>query len=183
MSRGIRSEDLELFNMALMGKWMWRWLNKKESLWVKVVESKCGYRRGEELILSIMRGSGRWSGWWKDVVKITLGERGDWFRDRLARVVGSGKSISFWEDIWVGWEGLKEKFPRLYHLILDKEGRVGDMGRWEGRSWRWIWRWRWRWRRGLFEREIDTFNLLVSLVNMSHLKEGIKDNWKWRGGD
>ncbi|KAL8457446.1 hypothetical protein ACS0TY_035346 [Phlomoides rotata] len=123
-----------------------------------------------------MRGSGRWSGWWKDVVNLTLGEQGSRFRDTLDRVVSDGKNILFWEDVWVVGKVLIEKFPKRFHLSLDKEGRVGDIWRWEGGCWRWIW----RWRRGLFDRELDTFNTLLSLVNMSYLNKGVEDSWKWR---
>ncbi|KAL8538212.1 hypothetical protein ACS0TY_000254 [Phlomoides rotata] len=54
---------------------------------------------------------------------------------------------------------------------------VGDMGSWDEGSWRWAW----RWRRGLFEREINNFNALVSLINRVPLKQGVQDSWRWTG--
>lgn len=94
-------------------------------------------------------------------MRYTLGDRGDWFKGRLERLLGDGKEISFWEDVWVGAVPLKSKFPRLFHLCLDKDGKMGNMGMWEEGVWCWQWRWRWGWRRNLFEREMEPFNALI----------------------
>ena len=40
--RGFGVRDLRLFNEALLGKWLWRFLNEKDNLWRKVVATKYG---------------------------------------------------------------------------------------------------------------------------------------------
>lgn len=62
----------------------------------------------------------------------------------------------------LGGEGaLKVLFTRLYSLNLDKECMISEMGTWEEG----VWRWKWRWRRDLFDRETNTLNALLSLIN------------------
>jgi len=39
---GLGVSDLRLFNEALLGKWLWRFLNDKGSLWREVVATKYG---------------------------------------------------------------------------------------------------------------------------------------------
>ncbi|KAL8509474.1 hypothetical protein ACS0TY_016621 [Phlomoides rotata] len=90
-----------LWRLIIWTRWhekggLWRWLNEKGSLCVKVVESKCGSLRGGGAPLQVtVRGSGQWSGWWKDVVNLTLGEYGGWFRDRPLKVIAHS-----WRVLW-----------------------------------------------------------------------------------
>lgn len=44
---------------------------------------------------------------------------------------------------------IKERFPRLFYLSNNREGKVRDMGCWEEGSWEW----KIEWRRELLERE------------------------------
>lgn len=38
---GLGVKDLETFNKALSGKWVWIYLHEGESLWARVVRSSC----------------------------------------------------------------------------------------------------------------------------------------------
>lgn len=38
-------KNIDKFNLALVGKWMWRTLNEKSNLWVIVLEEKYGRRK------------------------------------------------------------------------------------------------------------------------------------------
>lgn len=110
-------------------------------------------------------------------MKVSLGSMGEWFRGRLTKVVGNGKNTHFWEDVWAGDVSLKLKFPRLYHISLYRGERIGDMGVWEeGR-----WCWKWRWRREFFEREMESVNAFLSLINRFPLVRDNEDLWKWTG--
>lgn len=59
----------------------------REILCVRVVESRFGRERNrvEELIVEGVRR--RWSFWWKDIMKVTQGEEGEWFRGRVSREI------------------------------------------------------------------------------------------------
>ncbi|KAL8481425.1 hypothetical protein ACS0TY_027799 [Phlomoides rotata] len=49
-----------------------------------------------------------------------VGEREGWFFGGLERRIGDGVNNLFWEYVWVGGIRLKERFPRLFHLNLDR---------------------------------------------------------------
>ncbi|XP_071717973.1 uncharacterized protein [Rutidosis leptorrhynchoides] len=48
------------------------------------------------------------------------------FTSSFIKEIGSGSSINFWSDIWVGNASLKEQFSRLYALEMDKNVTVHD---------------------------------------------------------
>ena len=65
-------KNLEKFNVALLGKWRWRLLKERGSLWGKVIESKYG----AEGILGGNLSSTSASAWWRDVERVCLDEGG-----------------------------------------------------------------------------------------------------------
>ena len=54
--------------------------------------------------------------------------RREWegIRDRSRFVVGNGKNVKFWKDLWCKDQTLKDAFPTLFLLVVDKEGWVSD---------------------------------------------------------
>lgn len=65
-----------------------------------------------------------------------------WFSDLEVQRVGDGKTTSFWFDNRVAGMCLKQRYPRLYSVAINKNARVGEMGFWpEEGVWRWIWAW------------------------------------------
>jgi len=92
---GLGVIDLRKFNLALMGKWIWRLKYEKSSLWKDILDSKYGRWRG-------LRSQGqncKESLWWRDIRKVwNLEECGNDFEDKSWWEVGDGKEIRFWED-------------------------------------------------------------------------------------
>jgi len=90
---GLGVRDLRLFNEALLGKWLWRYMNEKDSLWRRVVRSKFGDNDfgwypskpkgayGQSLWRFIYKGWGR-------------------FYYHFPFKVGVGSFIFFWHDRW-----------------------------------------------------------------------------------
>ena len=90
---GLGIRDLKIFNEALLGKWLWRYMNEKFSLWRRVVVSKYGAfglgwfpsrtrgAHGQSLWRFIYKGWGR-------------------FFDKLSFQVGDVSPIYFWHDRW-----------------------------------------------------------------------------------
>lgn len=59
------------------------------------------------------------SHFWKSIL-----EAKEVFYRNCKRVVGNGKSTSFWNDCWCGPLPLSVRFKRLFELSLNKEIRV-----------------------------------------------------------
>ncbi|GLT24839.1 hypothetical protein SLA2020_000070 [Shorea laevis] len=114
---------------------------------------------------------------WKDI--ISLGGKSVNLRDMLVKgfrwEVGSGCSVGFWWENWVGAKVLQDSCPRLYAFALNKDGLVSEMGLWEGDRWRW----NMEWRRERFGREKDEEEALWRVLGSSHLKKGRRDVWAW----
>ena len=89
---GLGIIDPKLFNLALMGKWIWRLGSVEVGLWKEVLISKYGGWRGlgEE-------GKGRsCSLWWKDLKEVWSSKGwGSCFEDSFEWKVGDGKDILF----------------------------------------------------------------------------------------
>jgi len=104
---GLGIINIKLFNVALLGKWIWRMGSSEDGLWKEVLESKYGGWRSLKVSNPYRYGSL----WWKDLKKVWASK--DWedkFEDRVKWELGNGKSILFWEDVWVGNIALKGKF-------------------------------------------------------------------------
>lgn len=48
-------------------------------------------------------------------------------RRNLSIVVGDGRSIKFWTDLWIGDKIFKVAFPRLFPLSVQKDTFVVDL--------------------------------------------------------
>jgi len=72
---------------------------------------------------------------------VGLGE-GRWFDNNVRHVVGGGGSTFFWTDNWVGCVPLRERFPRIFDLAVDRWVSVEEMARrgWEDGGGGWVWR-------------------------------------------
>ena len=51
--------------------------------------------------------------------------------------MGRGDSVLLWEDLWIGNVSLKDRFPRLYSLSLEKLSNIEDCGMCDGLAWHW----------------------------------------------
>jgi len=130
---GLGVRRIREFNSALLGKWCWRMLMERESLWFKVLSARYGMEEDR------VKGGGREASlWWRDVHALC---REAWFRHNVSRVLGNGKNTWFWSEVWVGEVSLRDRFPRLFELSLFKDMSVFDMCHlgWgvEGRAWSW----------------------------------------------
>nr|GEX67887.1 cation/calcium exchanger 4-like [Tanacetum cinerariifolium] len=54
--------------------------------------------------------------------------KGFHFLDRCKKRIGNGRDTCFWYDNWLGDKPLKDLFPRLFALELNKEVTVADKG-------------------------------------------------------
>lgn len=159
---GLGIKDWRLFNMALLGKWNWRYINEPDSLWCRVVKANCRLN-GE-------------SSWWKDIQSITVENGLPWFKESLQKTVLEGNDTQFWVENWTGAGCLELRFRRLYNLSCQKREYVKNMGTWVNG----VWQWKFRWRRGLQGRELGWLEELMTILQGVRLEENKRDRWMWK---
>jgi len=126
---GLGIVELKLFNLALLGKWIWRLGSDKGGIWKEILVSKYGGWRS----LRKDGKSNKCSLWWKNLKKVWASkEWGSSFEEGVKWKVGDGKDISFWEDRWLGFGAL-----RLFSISSTKTARVAEMGVWSEGVWVW----------------------------------------------
>ena len=120
---GLGIRRLVALNKALLGKWSWRFVVERESFWKHVIINKFGLEEGG-WCLRVARG-GYGVGVWKAIRKEWEG-----IRCRSHFIVRNGRKVKFWKDLWCKDQTLKEAFPNLYRLAVDKDELVSNA--WEG---------------------------------------------------
>lgn len=116
---GLGVHNLVVFNKALIGKWLWRYINESESLWRRVVDKIYG---------------SMWGGWSTHKVTQPYGIslrkfiRAGWetFSRFLTYTVGDGTRFKFWHDPWCGTQPLKATFLELYRLSCHLDATVAE---------------------------------------------------------
>lgn len=156
------------FNLALLGKWCWRVLVDRDSLWFRVLVARNGMEDG------FLRVGGRdGSVWWRNIA----GLRSEgWFFNNVSHLLGDGTNVLFWTDIWLGELSLRDRFSRLYELSLFKGESVATMKAlgWDeaGEAW--------KWKRRLFAWEEESVAELTLLLHNVSLQAQQKDMWIWK---
>lgn len=122
---------------------------------------------------------GEVSVWWSDLGRLEGGETQNvgWLSNGISSVLGCGKSISFWNEKWVGTDALSNTFRRLNNISLMKEAKVEQMGMWRDGKWCW----KFNWRRRLFVWEEELLANMMDILNLKTVKADVEDGWSWLG--
>lgn len=162
---GLGFRDLESFNLALLGKWRWRLLHEKESLWCKVLLAKYGDEP-----------STKFSIWWKDLLLSCVGpESGGWFENGLCWRIGDGYDTWFWEENWHGKGCFRDSFAGLYAISQQKNKKLSEMGNWiDGK-----WVWDLHWSRSIEGENVLHLGVLAQITSSFSLVQNRKDKWVW----
>jgi hypothetical protein len=113
-------------NISLLAKWKWKLLSRDFELWKEVVVARYGRDVMGKRRLGEIDVTRTGSSWWRDIC--LLDKDSDWFNYAIGKKVGNGNATSFWNEIWVGTQSLRERFPRLYGISLQKEEVIGNVG-------------------------------------------------------
>ncbi|GAU18134.1 hypothetical protein TSUD_248350 [Trifolium subterraneum] len=168
---GLGVKDLRIMNISLLAKWKWRLLSEGKSIWKNVLEDR--YRGGESGVgwMSKVWVSSKASPWWNDLMTMGVVAGEDRLHGIFFKKIGNGGDTRFWHDSWVGTQPLKELFPRLFLISVQKECSVFEVG--GGVSGRWDL----KWRRNLFVWEEELRELLVNVLTPIQLINK-EDEWR-----
>ena len=114
---GLGVTNLEIKNISLLCKWLWR-LENETGIWQDIVKAK--YLKKGTLSQCIHKPTD--SHFWSGLMSVK-----DLFYSCCKRILGDGKSTRFWEDCWLGQKPLCQNFPRLYNLTFNHNITVHDV--------------------------------------------------------
>ncbi|GKC04288.1 RNA-directed DNA polymerase, eukaryota [Tanacetum coccineum] len=115
---GLGVSSFFALNRALLLKWVWRFLSQDGSLWFKVIR----VLYGDSLVSHPCNQAFIWCSILREVN--LLKAKGFDFISHCKKRVGDGLSTRFWQDNWITVTPLRDDFPRLFALDMDKEVSV-----------------------------------------------------------
>lgn len=121
---GLGFSNTRVMNIALLSKWIIKLESGCNDACCKLLRNK--YMQEGGFFQSNARGA---SQFWKGLYEIKK-----WLSLGSAYELGNGKSVRFWEDVWLGDTPIKTQYPNLYNICGDKDWTVGQCcsdGEWE----------------------------------------------------
>lgn len=124
---GLGVRGIKEMNEALLLKWWWRFGSEKQALWRRIICSKYGMNL--DLWQPNMVIKRNVSVIWKDIIQIQSRKPLVFskFTENINISIGDGRSIAFWTDEWVDGKSLKNLFPRIFSIILQKEETLAEV--------------------------------------------------------
>ena len=107
---GLGIHNLELKNIALLSKWLYRMLTA-DGTWQQILRNKY---LGTKPLVQIQWKSGD-SHFWASLMKVKT----DYLRFRIF-IIKDGSQIRFWEDAWLGNSPLRVQYPQIYNIVRKK---------------------------------------------------------------
>jgi hypothetical protein len=138
---GLGVKNLELFNLALLSKWKWRFLSDGEALWADLLRFRYGHIPSILMAGVSYTNGNKDSIWWKDIIGKGRGIEEEWFRPNVGCCVGDGKDIGFWTFKWYGNHAFKELYPNLYAKEAAKDIKIANKLISNGSALNWRWQW------------------------------------------
>ncbi|KAL4582801.1 hypothetical protein LXL04_007360 [Taraxacum kok-saghyz] len=133
---GLNIGSLASFNMSILLKWKWRYVNGRHMLWASVITRLYGGNGGFDRPTHGASGGSPWARILAAMGK--LNDEGVVSNSTLRRSVGNGVETSFWFDCWVGEQPLAFTYPRLLALETNVHCKVAE--RWAADGWSWQWK-------------------------------------------
>ncbi|WJZ91178.1 hypothetical protein VitviT2T_010276 [Vitis vinifera] len=164
---GLGFGNISWRNLALLGKWLWRYLREGSALWHQVILSIYGSHSNGWDANTLVRWSHRCP--WKAIAQVFQG-----FSLFTRYVVGNRERIRFWEDLWWGDQPLRIQYPRLFRVVMDKNISISSvLGPSRPFSWNL------NFRRNLSDSEIEDLEGLMWSLDDLHLSPSVPDARLW----
>jgi hypothetical protein len=90
---GMGIPNLQDLNLFLLGSWLKRYIQAEGTLWKKVIDAKYETKRPNILCCNDPHPSIFWKGVMWATQAVRFGYK--W-------IIGNGRSVKFWEDVWFG---------------------------------------------------------------------------------
>ncbi|EOY31812.1 Uncharacterized protein TCM_038999 [Theobroma cacao] len=142
--------DFEVRNRALSNKWLWRYGNEAGSLRGRLWQ----LRTNMILVPCFLK------------LRCLIN----------ALKCGNGCLIYFWTKPWLNDMILKDEFPRLFALAVNKNGKLNEFGVWTEV----VWQWRIELRRNLFGWEPNQWSNLWGHLQVHTLSKELDDKVIWK---
>ncbi|GJS16186.1 RNA-directed DNA polymerase, eukaryota, reverse transcriptase zinc-binding domain protein [Tanacetum coccineum] len=152
---GLGIGSLKSFNLALLQKWRWRFINQPNSIWACLIKAIHGEDGGLISPHYYMHGT------WANVVST------------IHDLHNSKQFYPYQTRMWLklGDSALYQTYNRLFRLDVNKDCYVAD--RWSNN------RWNWHWRRHIEGGRIrDMFTDLTAEIQQIQLTSD-EDSWQW----
>ena len=123
-------------NLALLAKWIWRFLSEPHPLWRKLVQEKYHYGHLFSILdLEVPKHGGPWKAICAALFSNPQAKA--LLMAKIRKKIGNGKDSYFWHDCWLGDHPLKIICPRLFRLSSAKNSHVAFFCLWDGLKWKW----------------------------------------------
>ncbi|GAU19703.1 hypothetical protein TSUD_78280 [Trifolium subterraneum] len=172
---GLGVKNLELFNIALLSKWRWRFLNHDNAIWNDLLRHRYGHLPSSLLGKHDLISGGISSLWWRDVISSGNICNVDWFKSNIGCRVGNGNDIEFWHFKWYDNQVLCDLYPDLYVLEAYKYAKVAE--RIDGSCS--VPRCKWDWLQPLDEIGTQRLAELEVLLADFSYQSTDPDHWRW----
>ncbi|KAF7827037.1 putative ribonuclease H protein At1g65750 family [Senna tora] len=120
--------NMHRMNQAYLMKAGWGLIHKKEALWARVLRSK--YSCGTDLIPRVQMKSDS-SNMCKGISKVW-----EELDKHLSWKIGDGKTVDFWEDVWIPELGPLKNHATNEHVVLEGDNKVHNFTTPSG-DWNW----------------------------------------------
>ncbi|KAK2644589.1 hypothetical protein Ddye_019784 [Dipteronia dyeriana] len=120
---------------GLLAKWVWRFGVESSPLWKRAICAKYGIQK--DILRWDWACGANSSVFTKSIAKFLKNGSisAQILKEEVRVLVGKEDRASLWSDIMVEGSSLKEVFPRIYALAMDKLGCISNYGHREGSEW------------------------------------------------
>ncbi|GAU42391.1 hypothetical protein TSUD_296890 [Trifolium subterraneum] len=172
---GLGVKNLEFFNLALLRKWKWRFLNHDNAIWADLLRYRYGHLPSLLLSGLDITSIAHSSLWWRDIISPERGMSDSWFKSNISCRVGNGNNIGFWQFKLYGNQAFYDLFPDLYAKEAIKNIMVSERLHGTGS----VSLWRWNWSESLSENEAQQLTAVQGLFDGFSLHNNNHDQWRW----